>query len=255
MLESLEGKRGMVRAKPPIPAINGLFGKPTVVNNVLTLATVPDRPCRRRAGVSAARRGAVTRHAGVPTRREHQPAAASSRRRSGSRSANSWTATAAAPGQVGRCVRSRSVARWVPTCRGRIRPADGLRGVRCGRCDGRPRRPRGVRRNRRHGGPGQVCDGVLRRGVVRQVHAVPRRRGARRGGDRPDHRRRAPRRKPGPARRPVRRDDRRIVVRDGWAHADAGTQRDHTFPRRLPCQATISETSTLRISARTEGKP
>jgi len=41
MLESLEGKRGMVRAKPPIPAIHGLFGRPTVVNNVLTLATVP----------------------------------------------------------------------------------------------------------------------------------------------------------------------------------------------------------------------
>ena len=41
MLESLEGKRGQVRAKPPIPAISGLFGKPTVVNNVLTLATVP----------------------------------------------------------------------------------------------------------------------------------------------------------------------------------------------------------------------
>jgi formate dehydrogenase iron-sulfur subunit len=41
MLESLEGKRGVVRAKPPIPAVEGLFGKPTVVNNVLTLATVP----------------------------------------------------------------------------------------------------------------------------------------------------------------------------------------------------------------------
>jgi formate dehydrogenase iron-sulfur subunit len=41
MLDSLEGKRGMVRAKPPIPAIEGLFGKPTVVNNVLTLAAVP----------------------------------------------------------------------------------------------------------------------------------------------------------------------------------------------------------------------
>jgi len=40
MLESLEGKRGMVRAKPPLPAIEGLFGKPTVVNNVLTLASV-----------------------------------------------------------------------------------------------------------------------------------------------------------------------------------------------------------------------
>lgn len=42
MLESLEGKRGQVRAKPPIPAISGLFGKPTVVNNVLTLAAVGD---------------------------------------------------------------------------------------------------------------------------------------------------------------------------------------------------------------------
>jgi len=41
MLESLEGKRGMVRAKPPLPAIEGLFGQPTVVNNVLSLASVP----------------------------------------------------------------------------------------------------------------------------------------------------------------------------------------------------------------------
>ncbi|MCG8312856.1 MAG: NADH-quinone oxidoreductase subunit NuoF [Pseudomonadales bacterium] len=41
LLESLEGKRGQVRAKPPLPAIEGLFGKPTVVNNVLTLATIP----------------------------------------------------------------------------------------------------------------------------------------------------------------------------------------------------------------------
>jgi len=41
MLESLEGRRGEVRAKPPIPAVSGLFGRPTVVNNVLTLATVP----------------------------------------------------------------------------------------------------------------------------------------------------------------------------------------------------------------------
>jgi formate dehydrogenase iron-sulfur subunit len=41
LLESLEGKRGMVRPKPPYPAVEGLFGKPTVVNNVTTLATVP----------------------------------------------------------------------------------------------------------------------------------------------------------------------------------------------------------------------
>lgn len=41
MLDSLEGKRGEVRAKPPIPALVGLFSQPTVVNNVLSLATVP----------------------------------------------------------------------------------------------------------------------------------------------------------------------------------------------------------------------
>ena len=41
MLESIEGKRGQVKVKPPIPAISGLFGKPTIVNNVLTLASIP----------------------------------------------------------------------------------------------------------------------------------------------------------------------------------------------------------------------
>ena len=41
LLESLEGRRGQVRAKPPLPAIQGLFGKPTVINNVLSLASVP----------------------------------------------------------------------------------------------------------------------------------------------------------------------------------------------------------------------
>lgn len=41
LLESLEGKRGVVRAKPPLPARQGLFGKPTVINNVISLATVP----------------------------------------------------------------------------------------------------------------------------------------------------------------------------------------------------------------------
>lgn len=40
LLDSLEGKRGLVRAKPPLPAVVGLFGEPTVINNVLTLATV-----------------------------------------------------------------------------------------------------------------------------------------------------------------------------------------------------------------------
>ncbi|MGA2343319.1 MAG: formate dehydrogenase, partial [Steroidobacteraceae bacterium] len=41
LLESLEGKRGQVRFKPPLPAIAGLFGQPTVINNVITFASVP----------------------------------------------------------------------------------------------------------------------------------------------------------------------------------------------------------------------
>ena len=41
MLDSLEGKRGVVRAKPPLPAVAGLFGQPTVINNVISFASVP----------------------------------------------------------------------------------------------------------------------------------------------------------------------------------------------------------------------
>ncbi len=41
LLESLEGKRGEVRSKPPVPAVAGLFGRPTLVHNVITLAAVP----------------------------------------------------------------------------------------------------------------------------------------------------------------------------------------------------------------------
>ncbi|MET0007424.1 MAG: NADH-ubiquinone oxidoreductase-F iron-sulfur binding region domain-containing protein [Candidatus Thiodiazotropha sp. 6PLUC4] len=42
LLESIEGRRGIVRNKPPLPAIDGLFGKPTVINNVISLISVPD---------------------------------------------------------------------------------------------------------------------------------------------------------------------------------------------------------------------
>jgi formate dehydrogenase iron-sulfur subunit len=42
MLESLEGKAGVIRYKPPLPAIEGLFAKPTIVNNVVTLSSVPN---------------------------------------------------------------------------------------------------------------------------------------------------------------------------------------------------------------------
>ena len=172
MLESLEGKRGEVRARPPIPAITGLFGRPTVVNNVLTLGDGADDPGRRRCGVRRARHRPLPRHPGVPARPATSGAGASSSCRSGSPSASWSRSTAVAPAPADRCGRSRSVGRsgaYLPAVQ--VRPADGLRGLRGRRRDGRPRRHRGVRRHRRHGPDGPVRDGVLRGGVLRQVHA------------------------------------------------------------------------------------
>ena len=114
MLESLEGKRGEVRAKPPIPAIEGLFGQPTVVNNVLTLSRGP---------MILADGGAAY-------------AALGSGRSRGTRSSSS---PATSPGGIvetafgvtlrelvedfgggtrpaGRCGPCRSAGRWAPTC-------------------------------------------------------------------------------------------------------------------------------------------
>ncbi|HUL83246.1 MAG TPA: NADH-quinone oxidoreductase subunit NuoF [Gammaproteobacteria bacterium] len=64
LLESLEGKRGMVRYRPPLPAIKGLFGKPTIINNVLSLSSVPvilDKGAKFYAGFGVGRsRGTIT---------------------------------------------------------------------------------------------------------------------------------------------------------------------------------------------------
>ena len=72
LLESLEGKRGEVRAKPPLPAHIGLFGKPTVINNVLSLATVPIIMSDGAACLSRFRHGPLARHHADPARRQHQ---------------------------------------------------------------------------------------------------------------------------------------------------------------------------------------
>ena len=72
LLESLEGKRGQIRFKPPLPAIKGLFGKPTVVNNVISLATVPIILDKGGAVLSRFRHGQIARHADHPARGQHQ---------------------------------------------------------------------------------------------------------------------------------------------------------------------------------------
>ena len=72
LLESLEGKRGQVRAKPPLPAIQGLFGKPTVINNVLSFASTPWILEHGAQGLCGLWRRPLARHAAVPARRQHQ---------------------------------------------------------------------------------------------------------------------------------------------------------------------------------------
>jgi formate dehydrogenase iron-sulfur subunit len=60
MLESIEGRRGLVRAKPPVPAFSGLFGRPTLIQNVLTFAAVPVDPRARRGAYAALGSGRST---------------------------------------------------------------------------------------------------------------------------------------------------------------------------------------------------
>ena len=72
LLDSLEGKRGQVRVKPPLPAHKGLFGMPTVINNVVSLASVPIILDRGRRVLSRDRHGAFARHDADPACRQHQ---------------------------------------------------------------------------------------------------------------------------------------------------------------------------------------
>ncbi len=60
LLESLEGKRGVVRSKPPLPALSGWHGRPTVINNVLTLASVPQIMSHGAAAYAAKGQGRST---------------------------------------------------------------------------------------------------------------------------------------------------------------------------------------------------
>ncbi len=88
MLESLEGKKGKPRLKPPFPAGAGLYGCPTTVNNVESIAVVPDHPPPRRGVVQELRPREQRRHQAVPDQRPCEQARAWSRKRCASRSAS-----------------------------------------------------------------------------------------------------------------------------------------------------------------------
>jgi formate dehydrogenase iron-sulfur subunit len=116
LLESLEGKRGIVRYRPPVPAVAGLWGKPTALNNVVTFASVPIAARRTTATSGPDDRAARWRSSSPAT----SPGAAWSSSRSASPCASCCTSTAAARRAADRSVRCRSEVRSAPSCPRRI---------------------------------------------------------------------------------------------------------------------------------------
>ena len=94
LLDSLEGRRGQPRLRPPFPAVAGLYACPTVVNNVESIASVPPDRARRGGLVQVDGLGEVARlHAVLAVRPcDHDPG--STRRRWASRCANCWSTPA-----------------------------------------------------------------------------------------------------------------------------------------------------------------
>ena len=237
LLDSLEGKRGQVRVKPPLPAHKGLFGMPTVINNVISLASVP---------IILDQGAENYRDIGMGRSRGTMPIQLAGNIKFGGLfecgfgvtlgelvndiGGGTLIRTAGACGAGGRASR-----RLFPA--GAVRHAVRLRGVRRTRRADRPRRHRGVRRYGGSREAGTLRHGVLRRGVVRQVHALPHRLGARHGGDRPHHRRRAGGGERRTAARSLPHDEVRFAVRSRRVHPVSGDERAGTFPGRFPHDA------------------
>ncbi len=234
LLESLEGRRGQVRAKPPLPALKGLFGQPTVVNNVLTLAAVPF--------ILAEGAGAYRDH-GVGRSRGTMPIQLAGNVKNGGLFETAFGVTLGELVEdigggtlTGRPVKAVQVggplgAYFPPSLFDTpfdyeaFADRDGLIG---------------------HGGVVVFDDTVDMARQARfamefcalrelwQVHPVPRRLGARRRGDGPDHRRRERRGEPRADRRPLPHLEARIAVRARRLHALSGDERADAFPGRLP---------------------
>ena len=174
LLDSLEGRRGQPRLRPPFPAVAGLYACPTVVNNVESIASVPSI-VRQRRGLVRRRwaprsppgftlfslSGHVTAPGPVRGAAGHHAARAA---RPGRRDAGRPPAEVLDPGRLVDADADRRAPRR----------AAGLRGGRRRRVDARHQGAADLRRDHLRGPRGAALDRVLRARVVRQVHAVPR---------------------------------------------------------------------------------
>ena len=240
LLESIEGKRGQVRAKPPLPAIIGLFGKPTVINNVLSLATVPivmDKGAEFYKGFGMGRsRGTMPiqlagniKHGGL-----YEVAFGITL---GELVDEIGGGTAS-----GRPVRAVQVGGPLGAYFPRAYFDTPFDYEAFAARDGpdRPRRHRRVRRYRRHVEDGAFCDGVLLGRELRQVHALPHRFYPRCRNARQDHREQGPREEPRSARRPLQHDEVWIPLRAWGVYPVPGDERVNPFSGRLRRHAETS---------------
>ncbi len=229
LLESLEGKRGQIRVKPPLPAISGLFGKPTVINNVLSFASTP---WILEHGAKAYAAYGVGRSLGS------QPFQLAGNIRYGGLVELAFGATLrdlvegfGGGTRTGRPIRAIQVGgplgAYLPESL--IDTPLDYEFDGCCRRDAGPWRRRGLRRQRRHGAPGSLRFCVLRQGKLRQVHALPDRFDPRRGDRRQDHRwPRPPKERPTVA-RSLRGHDGRFALRSRRACSHAGAKRAQSF--------------------------
>ena len=234
LLDSLEGKRGQVRAKPPLPAHKGLFGMPTVINNVVSLASVP---------IILTEGAEYYRAIGMGRSRGTMPIQLAGNIKYGGLFECGFGVTL---GELvndigggtlsGRPVRAVQVGGPLgayfppalfdtPFDYEAFAARDGLIG---------------------HGGIVVFDDTVdlakqarfamefCAEEFVRQVHAVPHRIGAWHGGDRPNCRRREGGGEPRSAARSLPHDEVRFAMRSGWVHPISSDERAGTFPRGFP---------------------
>ena len=233
LLDSLEGKRGQVRAKPPLPAHKGLFGKPTVINNVLSLASVP---------IILDKGGTFYRDFGMGRSRGTMPIQLAGNIKYGGLFETAFGIT---------------LGELVDEVGGGTRSGRPIRAVQVGG-------PLGAYFPRTlfdtpfdyeafaaregligHGGIVVFDDTVdmakqarfamefCAIEFLRQVHAVPCRLDARHGGHRSHHSRREPHRQYRAVGRPLQHPEIRLALRPGRLHAVSGDECADPFPKRF----------------------
>ena len=234
LLNSLEGKRGVVRAKPPLPAHKGFLGKPTVVNNVISLASVP---------VILDKGAEHYRDFGMGRSRGTIPIQIAGNVKHGGLYETAFGLTLgeivdeiAGGTATGRPVKAVQVGGPLgayfprelfdtPFDYEAFAAKDGLIGHA------------GVvvfDETARHAEAGALRLRVLRHRELRQVHALPDRRGARRGDGRQDRHGHRAGEEPRGHRRSLQHDEIRLAVRARRLHALPGDERADPFPGRLP---------------------